>query len=303
MKRAILALAVTLFATSTFAAEKLNVVTTTADLASITNEVGGDRVTVTSIARGYQDPHFVEPKPSFLLLLQKADLLEVIGLDLEIGWLPPLVDQSRNTKIRPGAAGHLDVSRGVEILDRPTAAVNRSMGDVHPLGNPHYWLDPANAVRVAIQVEKKLEELRPADATYFQTRLNEFKKRMNDANKRWTGMLAPYKGAKIVTYHNSWPNFMRRYGLNVVGYIEPKPGVPPSPSHLFDLITMMKAQNVKVITMEPYFDHKTPQAVADKTGAKLVVLYPSVTGAKTGTDDYFQLFDTNITALVNALKN
>jgi zinc/manganese transport system substrate-binding protein len=303
MKRAILALAVTLFAGSTFAAEKLNVVTTTADLASITNEVGGDRVTVTSIARGYQDPHFVEPKPSFLLLLQKADLLEVIGLDLEIGWLPPLVDQSRNGKIRPGSAGYLDLSRGVEILDRPTAAVNRSMGDVHPLGNPHYWLDPANAVRVAIQVEKKLEELRPADAPYFQTRLNDFKKRMNDANKRWTAMLAPFKGAKIVTYHNSWPNFMRRYGLNVVGYVEPKPGVPPSPSHLFDLITLMKAQNVKVITMEPYFDHKTPQAVADKTGATLVVLYPSVTGAKTGTDDYFQLFDTNITALVKALKN
>jgi ABC-type Zn uptake system ZnuABC Zn-binding protein ZnuA len=301
MKKILFALALTLFAGNSFAA-KLNVVTTTSDLASITSAVGGDFVEVTSVARGYQDPHFVEPKPSFLLLLKKADLLEAIGLDLEIGWLPPLIDQSRNAKIRPGSPGYLDVSRGVEILDRPTGAVNRSMGDVHPMGNPHYWLDPANAVRIAIQVEKKLEELQPANAAYFQKRLNDFKLRMNDANKRWTAALAPYKGAKIVTYHNSWPNFMRRYGINVVGYVEPNPGVPPSPSHLLQLINMMKAQQVKVIVMEPYFDHKTPQSVAERTGAELVVLYPSVGGAKSGTDDYFTLFDYNIVTLVAALK-
>jgi len=303
MKRTLFALALTLLAGNAFAAHgKLNVVTTTADLASITREVGGDFVDVTSVARGYQDPHFVEPKPSFLLLLKGADLLEVVGLDLEIGWLPPLIDQCRNASIRPGAAGYLDLSKGVEILDRPTGGVNRSMGDVHPLGNPHYWLDPANAVRIGIQVEKKLEQLQPANAAYFQKRLNDFKARMNDANKRWTAMLAPFKGAKVVTYHNSWPNFMRRYGLNVVDYVEPKPGVPPSPSHLFQLISTMKEQKVKVIIMEPYFDHKTPQSVADRTGAQLIVLYPSVGGAKTGTDDYFQLFDTNIATLVEALK-
>ena len=303
MKRALFALALTLLAGNAFAAHgKLNIVTTTADLASITREVGGEFVDVTAIARGYQDPHFVEPKPSFLLLLKSADLLEVVGLDLEIGWLPPLIDQSRNANIRPGSAGYLDVSKGVEILDRPTGPVNRSMGDVHPMGNPHYWLDPANAVRIGIQVEKKLEQLQPANTAYFQTRLNDFKKRMNDANKRWTAMLAPFKGAKIVTYHNSWPNFMRRYGLDVVSYVEPKPGVPPSPSHLFKLISTIKEQKVKVIVMEPYFDHKTPQSVADRTGAQLIVLYPSVGGAKTATDDYFQLFDTNIAALVAALK-
>lgn len=303
MKRTILALALTLLAGHAFAAPgKLNVVTTTSDLASLTREVGGDFVDVTAIARGYQDPHFVEPKPSFLLLLKDADLLEVVGLELEIGWLPPLIDQSRNAKIRPGANGYLDVSRGAEILDRPTGGVDRSMGDVHPMGNPHYWLDPANAVRIAIQVEKKLEQLQPQNAAYFQKRLNDFKLRMNEANKRWTAMLAPFKGAKIVTYHNSWPNFMRRYGLDVVGYVEPKPGVPPSPSHLFQLISMMKDQKVKVIVMEPYFDHKTPQSVADRTGADLIVLYPSVGGAKSGTDDYVQLFDTNITALIGALK-
>ena len=301
MKRIVITLAALLFSLNAFAA-KLNVVTATEDLASITREVAGDRADVTAIAKGFQDPHFVEPKPSFLLLLRKADLLEVVGLDLEIGWLPPLIDQSRNSSILPGASGYLDVSRGVEVLDRPTGAVNRSMGDVHPMGNPHYWLDPANAVRIAIQVEKKLEELRPADATFFQQRLNTFKARLNDANKRWTAMLAPYRGAKIVSYHNSWPNFARRYGLNIVGYVEPKPGVPPSPSHTFELMNMMKAQKVKAIIMEPYFDSKTPKSIAAATGATLVILYPSVGGAKTGTADYFQTLDTDITNLVNALK-
>jgi zinc/manganese transport system substrate-binding protein len=301
MKRTLIAFALSLLAVT--AQAKLNVVTATQDLASITAEVGGDRVTATSIARGYQDPHFVEPKPSFLLLLRNADVLEVIGLDLEIGWLPPLIDQSRNPKILRGAPGYLDLSRGVEILDRPTGEVNRSMGDVHPLGNPHYWLDPANAVRIAIQVERKLEELQPQDAAFFQARLNTFKTRMNDADKRWRAALAPFKGAKVVTYHNSWPNFMRRYGLNVVGYVEPKPGVPPSPSHTFELISLIKQQGVKVIAMEPYFDSKTPQSIAERTGAHLVVLYPSVGGGKTGTDDYFSLMDTNVATLVKALKD
>lgn len=286
--------------TSAFA-QKLNVITTTADLASLTREVGGDRVDVTSIARGYQDPHFVEPKPSFLLLLRKADLLEVVGLELEAGWLPPLLDQSRNPKIRPGSRGYLDVSAGVEILDRPTGTVNRSMGDVHALGNPHYWIDPANAIRIAIQISNRLSQLRPKDAAYFAARLETFKKRMNDANKKWTAMLAPYRGAKIVTYHNSWPNFTRRYGLNVVGFVEPKPGVPPSPSHTFELINLMKAQKVKAILVEPYFDLKTPKSIAERTGANLLVMYPSV-GARPELDDYFKLFDRNITELVKALR-
>ena len=289
-----------LFAALPMQAQKLNIITTTADLAALTREVGGDRVDVTSIARGYQDPHFVEPKPSFLLLLRKADLLVVVGLELEIGWLPPLVDQSRNSKIQKGAGGYLDVSRGVEILDRPTV-VDRSMGDVHPLGNPHFWLDPANAVRIAIQIQQKLAQMRPADATYFAQRLNDFKIRINDANKRWMAALAPYRGAKIVTYHNSWPNFVRHFGLDVVGYVEPKPGVPPSPAHTFELIGLMKAQKVKAILMEPYFDAKTPQSIAERTDAKLVVLYPSVGGAKSGTDDYISLIDTDVNLIVKAL--
>jgi len=166
------------------------------------------------------------------------------------------------------------------------------MGDVHPLGNPHYWLDPANAVRIAIQIERKLSELRPAA----------FKLRINDAYKRWQTAMAPFRGAKVVTYHNSWPNFAKTFGLDVVGYVEPKPGVPPSPSHTFDLIQLMKAQKVKAILMEPYFDAKTPQSIADRTGANLVIMYPSVGGAKSGTDDYIQLFDYNLANLVKALR-
>jgi ABC-type Zn uptake system ZnuABC Zn-binding protein ZnuA len=301
MKRIAIALAAFSIIATTATAAPLKVVTTIQDLASLTKEVGGDRVDVTAIARGYQDPHFVEPKPSFLLLLRNAELLEVVGLELEIGWLPPLLDQSRNANIRPGTKGYLDVSHGVEILDRPTV-VNRSMGDVHPLGNPHYWLDPANAVRMAIQIQQRLAELRPADASYFAQRLNAFKIRINDANKRWLAQMAPYRGAKVVTYHSSWPNFARHFGLDVVSYVEPKPGVPPSPSHTFELINMMKQQHVKAILMEPYFDSKTPQSIAERTGAKLVVLYPSVGGAKSGTDDYFQLFDTNVANLLKALK-
>ena len=282
-------------------AEPLKVVTTTSDLASIAKEIGGDRIEVSSIARGYQDPHFVEAKPSFLLQLRNADLLAVIGLELEVGWLPPLIEQSRNAKIRPGTDGYLDLSAGVEILDRPSTKVDRSMGDIHAAGNPHYWLEPGNAVRIAIQFRDRLARLRPSDEGFFTARLNNFKVHANEANQRWTQALAPYKGAKVVTYHRSWSNFVNRYGLDVVDFVEPKPGVPPSPSHLFELVKTMKEQKVKVILVEPYFDLKTPNSVADKSGAKVIVMYPSVGGAP-GLDDYFKLFDRNVAALVEGLR-
>jgi zinc/manganese transport system substrate-binding protein len=301
MKKLVFLLLFAFMAPASFAAPKINVVTTTTDLASLTQEIGGDRVGVTALAKGYQDPHFVDPKPSFLTLLRNADLLEVVGLELEIGWLPPLLDQSRNPKIRPGGSGYLDASQGVEILDRPAGAVNRSMGDVHPNGNPHYWLEPGNAIRMAIQISQRLSQIHPGDATYFAGRLQDFKVRMNEANKRWTAALAPYRNAKIVTYHRSWPNFTRRYGLNVIGYVEPKPGIPPSPSHTFELINQMKAQQVKVILVEPFFDLKTPNSIAERTGAKVVVMYPSV-GGTPETGDYFKLFDRNVDALVKALR-
>ena len=206
---------------------KLNVVATTEDLASLTREVGGDKVTVTALAKGYQDPHFVDPKPSFILAVSRADLLVAVGRELEIGWLPPLLSSSRNAKVQPGSAGYLDASAGVHILELPTGQVTRAMGDVHPLGNPHYWLDPANGRRMAQAIATKLGELAPADKAFFSQRYADFDTRLAAAEKRWDATMAPYKGAKVVTYHRSWPNFMERFRLDVMGYVEPKPGIPP----------------------------------------------------------------------------
>jgi len=281
--------------------QKLNVVTTTEDLASIAREVGGDRITVESIARGYQDPHFVEAKPSFILKLQKADLLIVVGRELEVGWLPPLIQQSRNAKVQVGAEGYLDASQGVRILDIPTGQITRAMGDVHPQGNPHYWLDPENGRAIATSISDKLSQFRPGDRAYFAERLAAFGARLTEAQKRWIAQMAPYKGTKIVTYHRSFPNFADRFGLDIVGYVEPRPGIPPSPGHTLDLIQEMKRQNIKLILVEPYFDLKTPDSIARATGATVLVVPPSVGGVKEATD-VFGLFDYGVTLIVNALK-
>jgi zinc/manganese transport system substrate-binding protein len=280
---------------------RLNVITTTEDLASIAREVGGDRITVESIAKGYQDPHFVEAKPSFILKLQKADLLIVVGRELEIGWLPPLIQQSRNAKIQAGADGYLDASQGVRILEIPTGQVTRAMGDVHPQGNPHYWLDPENARVIATSIAGKLSAARPADRTYFEQRLAAFGARLTDALKKWTAQMAPYKGTKVVTYHRSFPNFADRFGLDIIGYVEPRPGIPPSPGHTLELIQEMTRQNVKLILVEPYFDLKTPESVTRAVGGQVLVLPPSVGGVKEATD-FFSLFDYDVSLLVTALK-
>ena len=281
------------------AAGKLNVVTSTEDLASIAAEIGGDRIDVTAIARGYQDPHFVEPKPSFLLKLQKADLLAVVGLQLEIGWLPPLITQSRNSRIQEGNAGYLDLSQSCQILEIPTTQVTRAMGDVHPLGNPHYWLNPQNGRRMAKAFENKFSEMRPADKAFFAGRYADFDKRLTDAEKRWNAQMAPYRGRKVITYHRSWPNFCERFGLVVVDYVEPKPGIPPSPVHTLEVINLMKRENIKLILVEPYFDLRTPNSIAQATGGTVVGLMPSVGGTKEVTD-YFKLFDYDINLLTNA---
>ena len=283
------------------AASKLNVVTATTDLAALAQEVGGDRIDAESIARGYQDPHFVEAKPSFLLKLRRADLLVVIGLQLEIGWLPPLITQSGNPKIQVSAPGYLDASQFAEILEIPTTQVTRAMGDVHPLGNPHYWLDPQNGLRIARGIQQKLAELRPGDAAFFEQRFQAFSQRLQQAEQRWDEQMKALRGRKVVTYHRSWPNFAKRFGLDVVGYVEPRPGIPPSPGHTVELIQMMRREKVKVILVEPYFDLKTPNAVARETGAKVVVLMPSVGGEKEITD-YFKLFDYDISLLTKAFQ-
>jgi ABC-type Zn uptake system ZnuABC Zn-binding protein ZnuA len=303
IRSAVLSVAVAVWALAApaTAQNKVNVITTTEDLASIAREVGGDRVVVESIARGYQDPHFVEAKPSFILKLQKADLLVVVGRELEIGWLPPLIQQSRNAKVQVGANGYLDASARARILDIPQGQITRAMGDVHPQGNPHYWLDPENGKAIGQEIAEKLSMLRPGDRSFFEQRLASFTSRVNEAEQRWATALAPFKGAKVVTYHRSFPNFAERFGLQVVGYIEPRPGIPPSPQHTLDLINEMKRQNVKLVLVEPYFDLKTPNSIARATGAEVLVMPPSVGGVKAITD-YFQLFDYDVNLLVTALK-
>jgi zinc/manganese transport system substrate-binding protein len=298
---AIVVCALAMSAIGADAQSPLNVVTTTEDLASIARDVGGDRVTVESIARGYQDPHFVEAKPSFILKLQKADVLIAVGRELEVGWLPPLVQQSRNRKIQPGAEGYLDASMRARILDIPTGQITRAMGDVHPQGNPHYWLDPENGKIIARSLADKLSQLRPNDRAFFEQRLADFTARVTEAQKRWLAAMAPYRGTKVVTYHRSYSNFADRFGLDVIGYVEPRPGIPPTPRHTLDLMSEMKRQNVKIVLVEPYFDLKTPNAIGRDTGAQVLVMPPSVGGVKEASD-YIKLFDYDINLLVGVLK-
>jgi zinc/manganese transport system substrate-binding protein len=294
-------LVATLLLPSTAEAKKLKVITTLTDLASLTQEVGGDKVDVEALAKGYQDPHFVEPKPSFLLKLRNADLLILVGLELEIGWLPPLITQSGNGKIQPGGQGYLDASQFAEILEIPQGNLTRAEGDVHPMGNPHYWLDPDNGRRIAKGIAAKLSSLDPGNEAYFQQREQDFEKRLAEADKKWQAQMASYHGRKVVTYHRSWPNFAKHFGLDVIGYIEPRPGIPPTPSHTIELVNLMKREGVKIELIEPYFDLKTPNSIASMVGGKVVVLYPSV-GGKPEITDYFKLFDYDIALLTKAFE-
>jgi zinc/manganese transport system substrate-binding protein len=279
---------------------KVRIVSTLDDFASIAASIGGDQIQAESLAKGYQDPHFVDAKPSFILKLSRADLLIVAGLELEIGYLPPLIDQSRNEKVHPGNAGYLDVSNGCEILQRPTTQVTRAMGDVHPFGNPHYWLDPENGRVIARSIASKLTELDPANRSVYEKNLAEFEAKLGAKDREWKAKLAPFNGAKIVTFHNSWPNFAKHFGLVVAGQIEPKPGIPPTPSHTLEIINLIRSEKIRVILVEPYFDTKTPKYIASKTEAKVLVFYPSV-GGTPEIKDYFSLFDTDIDALVKVL--
>ncbi|HVN75436.1 MAG TPA: metal ABC transporter substrate-binding protein [Thermoanaerobaculaceae bacterium] len=280
---------------------KLRVVTSLEDFASIAQAIGGDRVEATALARGYQDPHFVDAKPSFVLKLSRADLLIAAGLELEIGYLPPLIDQSRNDKIHPGSAGYLDASIGCDILQRPTQVVTRAMGDVHPYGNPHYWTDPENGRAIARAIAAKLAELDPSGTATYDANLAAFERRLTAKESEWDAAMAPYAGTKVVTFHESWPNFAKRFKLDLVGTIEPKPGIPPSPSHTLEIINLIQEDKVPVILVEPYFDIKTPKYIESKTGATVVTFYPSVGGIP-AIKDYFDLFDYDVKAFVTAMK-
>ncbi|HEY7368769.1 MAG TPA: metal ABC transporter substrate-binding protein [Thermoanaerobaculia bacterium] len=290
-----------LLLTAAPAAATVQVVTTLQDFASIASSVGGSRIETFALAKGYQDPHFVDPKPSFVLKLHKADLFVAAGLELEIGYLGPLLDQSRNEKIRPGARGYLDASVGCDILDRPTGTVTRAMGDVHPFGNPHYWVDPENGRIIARAIAARLSQIEPAGRADFEKNLAAFDARLTEKAKEWEAKMAPYAGTKVVSFHNSWPNFAKRFKISIVGFVEPKPGIPPTPAHTLEIINLITAEKVPLILIEPYFDSKTPDFIASKTGAKVVRFYPSV-GGLPEIKDYFSLFDYDIDAFVNAMK-
>ncbi len=272
---------------------KPQVVTSTEDLAAIARAIGKDNIDVFAIAKGYQDPHFVDPKPSYLLKLGRADLLIIVGLELEVGWLPPLLQNARNTKILPGNPGYLDASEGCHILQKPTGTVDRSMGDVHPFGNPHYWTDPENGRVIARHVAEKLSSLDGAHASDYAANLKQFETTLSAKEKDWNAIAATFKGVKVITYHNSWPNFAQVYGLDIVNHVEPKPGIPPSPGHVQDLIEQIKREKVSLLLIEPYFDEKLPQKIAADTGAKMLLFPPSVGGVKE-IKTYFDLFDYDL---------
>lgn len=282
-------------------AAPLQVVTTTEDLAAIVREVGGPFVEVESQTRGTQDPHFLEARPSLILKASRADLFIEIGLGLEVGWTPAVLVAARNPAIQPGALGYLDVSRDIKPLEIPSAPVDRSQGDVHPLGNPHYWLDPENGTIISQEIARSLMSLLPDQSQAIDRNQKEFVERFNAAIVLWKTRMKPYEGAKVITYHNSWTYFARRFGLDVVGYVEPKPGVAPSPAHLNQLIALMKQEKAKLIIMEPYFSRSIPDLLSRETGAKVLVLPPSVGGAE-GIKTYFDLFDYLTDQLTTALS-
>ena len=280
---------------------RLRIVTTTEDMAALAREVGGDHVTAVSIAKGYQDPHFVDAKPSHLLKLKRADLFIQVGLELEVSWAPSLLTSARNRKILPGNPGFLDASVGCDVLERSVGAVDRSQGDVHPMGNPHYWLDPANGRVIAQRIAEKLSALDPDSAVDYKRNFDNFQARLLKNEKSWDILAAAFHGVKVVTYHNSWPNFTKRFKLDVINYVEPKPGIPASPSHVRGLIQQIRQKKASLLLMEPYFDDKLPKKIARETGIRLVVLPPSV-GAEKTIRTYFDLFNHNLKLLVDALR-
>jgi zinc/manganese transport system substrate-binding protein len=280
---------------------QLKVVTSTTDLYDIAKAVGGNKITATHIGEGYQDPHFIEAKPSFVLQLRNADVWAFVGLDLEIGWMPLLLQGARNPKLDPGKPGYADVSKVIPVLDMARGNVDRSQGDVHPLGNPHYWLDPENGRRIAKLFRETFSTLDSKNAAVYAANEKAFDDRLNAAEKSWQADLAAIKGKPVVAWHTSWRYFAEYNGMNIVGFMEPKPGVPPSPAHLAGLIETMKQTGAKVIVMEPFYDKKTADFVASKTGAKVLILPPSVGGTK-GLDDYIQLMTSDIHQLATALS-
>lgn len=284
----------------TFGQAQLKIVTTIPDLKNIAEFIGGDRVEAFSIATGYQNPHFVDPKPSYILKLSKADLFITVGLDLETGWVPALLNSARNAKIQKGGEGYVDASVNIPLLQVPSS-VNRGEGDIHIYGNPHYWLDPANGKIIAQNIAATLSRLDPEHQNLFKTNLKKFNETIDGKMKEWETKLSKYKNTKVIAYHNEWPYFEQRFGLKIVDFLEPKPGIPPTPTQLAKIIGIMKREQIKIIINSPYFKAESADLVARNAGGKVVTLATSV-GATAEIKSYFDLFDYNVARILEALQ-
>jgi len=289
-----------LLALTNTATAKLNVVVTTPDFAAIASAIGGDETSVTTLAKPTEDPHFVDAKPSFIVKLNRADALIEGGADLEIGWLPALLDQSRNTKLASGAPGRIACNQGIELLEVP-AALDRSKGDIHAAGNPHYLTDPANARIVAQHIADGFARLDPKSAAVYRANLTKFTSRLDEKLAEWEKLLAPFKGQRVVAYHDSWPYFAHRFELKIDLFLEPKPGIPPTPVHLAEVITQMRAEHIRAILVEPYQNKRTAQTVAADTGAVALDVSQFPGGVKGTEAGYIELMDCDIHAVAKAL--
>ena len=284
----------------TTAQAKLNVVATTPDLAAVAKVIGGEKIELTTLARPTEDPHFVDPKPSFIVKLNKADVLIHGGAELEVGWLPKLIEQARNAQIVSAAKGEVRCCEGVQMLEVPEK-LDRAKGDIHAMGNPHYLVDPENAKVVAHHVADAFGKLDSANREFYETNAKMFNETMDTKLTEWQTKLAPFKDRQIVAYHNSWLYFAKRFGLRIELFLEPKPGIPPSPAHLASVIARMKEANARVIIVDPYLNRKTAETVARSTDAAVVDVAQFPGGVK-GTDGgYVELMDYLVNSLVRAL--
>ncbi len=300
MKLKSLAAIVALFAFTLLVQAKLTVVATTADLGSIAREIGGDRVEITTLAKPTEDPHFVDPKPSFIIKLNRADALLEGGAELEIGWLTPLLEGARNRNLGLGQPGRVICSKGVEMLEVPTV-LDRAQGDIHAAGNPHYLTDPANAKIVASNIAAAFAQLDAGSTDFFQANLKRFITQLDTKLAEWQKALAPYQGRRIVAYHNSWPYFAKRFGVKVDLFLEPKPGIPPSPAHLAGVIAKMKADKIGVVFVEPQLSRRTAENVARNTGGAVVEVSHFPGGVKGTEAGYLALMDHIVNSLAKAL--